>query len=373
MGLDLGEHEDGFSGQLGHDAERPVVIDLSPEQVTMSWSYGADEPRVRAALAEVRLHLAVFERRGYVAYDPHLERLFDVARDADDAIGVYRQVRGGDPPGASGARRRRTAVVEEALRLTAAPGAGRRDPALVADAPVRYRRSVSAASPPSVRVALPVRWGRIVLLAALYAVLAGVQAFALRIVHVEAFEADGPSMLPTLEPEDRFVVDRGAYGLTLPFAREQAVHWADPVAGEVVVLRSPADEIDVVKRVIGVAGDRIEIRGGEVYRNGASLTVGPPRPCESEDAGFEPPACIDEAIGDRRWTTLYTEPGYAAAESMPELVVPQGTVFVLGDHRDRSNDSRNPRVGTVSVGRLRGPALLVYWGARSERRGTWIR
>ena len=70
-------------------------------------SYGADEPRVRAAIDEVRRYLPVFERHGYVAYDPQLERLFDVTRDAADAIRVYREARGaidGEPqaPAADG-------------------------------------------------------------------------------------------------------------------------------------------------------------------------------------------------------------------------------------------------------------------------------
>jgi hypothetical protein len=91
-GLDLHEATQGFGLQLGYDAERPVVIDIGGvDDITMMWSYGADE--AAPALDEVRLYLPVFERYGYVAFDPQLERLFDVERDSQDAIAVHAEVR----------------------------------------------------------------------------------------------------------------------------------------------------------------------------------------------------------------------------------------------------------------------------------------
>ena len=90
-GLDLAEPDSGFMLQLGYDAERPVVIDIGANEITMSWSFGA--ANAAAALEEVRLYLPVFERHGYVAYDPQLERLFEPERDAVEACEIHDHVR----------------------------------------------------------------------------------------------------------------------------------------------------------------------------------------------------------------------------------------------------------------------------------------
>jgi hypothetical protein len=87
-GLDLSEAGQGFLLQLGYDGERAVVIDIGAGEITMSLSYGADD--ASAALEEVRRYLPVFDRYGYVAYDPQLERLFDPERDAGQAAAVHR-------------------------------------------------------------------------------------------------------------------------------------------------------------------------------------------------------------------------------------------------------------------------------------------
>jgi hypothetical protein len=90
-GLDVSEPDRGFMLQLGYEAERPVVIDISAGEISMSWSYGADDPG--PALEEVRRYLPVFDRHGYVAYDPQLERVFDPNRDAEAAAETHAYVR----------------------------------------------------------------------------------------------------------------------------------------------------------------------------------------------------------------------------------------------------------------------------------------
>jgi hypothetical protein len=87
-GLDLNEPDVGFLLQLGYQADRPVVIDIGSDEITMSWPYGAED--VAPALGEVRTYLPVFERNGYVAYDPQLERVFDPEHDAEDARQIHR-------------------------------------------------------------------------------------------------------------------------------------------------------------------------------------------------------------------------------------------------------------------------------------------
>jgi hypothetical protein len=91
-GLDLTEAARGFLLQLGYEIQRPVVLDIGAGSITMSWSYGADA--ARAAIDEVRTYLPVFERHGYVAYDPQLERVFDPDRDAQEAEATHAYVHG---------------------------------------------------------------------------------------------------------------------------------------------------------------------------------------------------------------------------------------------------------------------------------------
>jgi signal peptidase I len=113
-------------------------------------------------------------------------------------------------------------------------------------------------------------------------------AFFIRIVLFEAFEIDGPSMEPTLLNGDRVVVSKFPFGLFLPFTDDAVVSWGMPHAGDVVIVKSPADGVDIVKRVIGVPGDRIEVRDDVVYRNGESIRVQVLGPCH-EDASSEYP------------------------------------------------------------------------------------
>lgn len=189
-------------------------------------------------------------------------------------------------------------------------------------------------------------------------------ALFIRVLLFEAFEIEGPSMEPTLLTGDRVVVAKFLYGIFLPFTKEAVATWGLPHAGDVIIVKSPRDDIDIVKRVIGEPGDRIQIRDDEVFRNGTSLrsrVVGPGR-CTLRD-GFseEGDTCewVEEHIGEHRWLTSH------AISSAPEPTeaweVPPGRIFVLGDHRDRSNDSRNPAVGFIPGSRIKGRALSIYW------------
>ena len=186
-------------------------------------------------------------------------------------------------------------------------------------------------------------------------------ALFIRIVLFEAFEIDGPSMEPTLLHGDRVVVAKFLYGLFLPFTNEAVVTWGMPEAGDVVIVRSPADNIDIVKRVIGVPGDVIEIRDDVVYRNGEPLRQGREGCRDDEGRPLQDDGCIwyREAIGEHEWHT--STAAFEVPDSVSEQEVPPGHIFVLGDHRDRSNDSRNPHVGMIPVERVKGRALAIYW------------
>jgi len=224
-------------------------------------------------------------------------------------------------------------------------------------------------------------------------------AIFIRVVLFEAFEIEGPSMEPTFENGDRVVVAKYRYGLRLPFTHEASIGWSDPEPGDIVILSSPQrgqNNVDIVKRVIGVPGDTIEVRrmpvrcgNGEwrtrdiVYRNGEALpreTIGQ-CPDYQEIIGYDAGYCtcelVRETLGEVSYVTSnsFGEGARNAAPANPdeplEVLGPweldEGYVFVMGDHRDQSNDSRRPGLGPIPISRLKGKALMVYW----SNQGTW--
>jgi signal peptidase I len=131
-------------------------------------------------------------------------------------------------------------------------------------------------------------------------------------------KVEGTSMMPSLEDQERIFVNKFVYRLE-PIER-----------GDIVVFRYPRDPSkSYIKRVIGVAGDRVRIDGGQVYVNG--------QPIEED----------------------YVPPAYADERSFPEVMVPAHSYFMLGDHRSMSNDSRD--FGPVKDGFIYGKAVFGYW------------
>lgn len=131
-------------------------------------------------------------------------------------------------------------------------------------------------------------------------------------------KVEGTSMMPSLEDQERIFVNKFVYRLE-PIER-----------GDIVVFRYPRDPSkSYIKRVIGVAGDRVRIDGGQVYVNG--------QPIEED----------------------YVPPAYADERSFPEVIVPAQSYFMLGDHRSMSNDSRD--FGPVKDGYIYGKAVFGYW------------
>jgi signal peptidase I len=199
-------------------------------------------------------------------------------------------------------------------------------------------------------------------------------ALAIRIFLVEPFRIPSESMLPTLLIGDHLFVNKLAYGPSLPFTDFRLPGWREPERGDVVVFavaRSeergiqriyPADERpdlprdDFVKRIVGLPGDRIEIRGSRVYVNDEPVEVIDTAGIFVDEAGAglsikrEQLAGCDHAVLD--------DPRLPARRK-PPLVVPEGRYFMMGDNRDHSNDSRV--WGTVRLAEMQGPAFILYW------------
>jgi signal peptidase I len=152
----------------------------------------------------------------------------------------------------------------------------------------------------------------VVIVVAAFAIALLVQAFL-----IKPFTIHQVSMRPTLQEGDRILLNRLVY------------HFRQPARGDIIVFHSPinADE-DLVKRIVGVAGDRIAVTGGKLWVNGV--------------AQDEPYLLEQDFSGE-----------------MAEIVVPDGDVFVMGDNRNNSGDSR--LFGPIPTKVIIGSALVVYW------------
>jgi signal peptidase I len=188
-------------------------------------------------------------------------------------------------------------------------------------------------------------------------------ALVIRTCLFEAFEIEGPSMEPTLLNGDRVVVSKFAFGLFLPLRDHAEFSWGQPKVGDVVIVKSPADGVDIIKRVIGVAGDFIEMRADRVYRNGQALPATDVGPCATGTGSQQADCRVYESkINDH---TFHISTAHISADPFP-MRVPDGHIYVLGDHRDHSNDSRNPMLGAVPINRIKGRALSIYWSSGPE-------
>lgn len=191
-------------------------------------------------------------------------------------------------------------------------------------------------------------------------------AMFIRIALFEAFEIEGPSMEPTLLNGDRVVVAKFAYGLFLPFMNEAVISWGQPDVGDVVIVRSPRDNVDIVKRVVGLPGDTLELRDGVVYRNGKAVPSVSQGACRDRpDEG--PFGCewVEERVGDHVYRTSRNLDSLRTTRE--PITIEPNHIYVLGDHRDRSNDSR--ALGTIPIERVKGKVLSIYWSSEGGPAG----
>jgi signal peptidase I len=246
-------------------------------------------------------------------------------------------------------------------------------------------------------------YGESVLVAVIFALL--VRAFV-----VDAFRIPSGSMSPTLVAGDFIFVSKTAYSLRVPFTSVRLLDTGAPRRGDVIFFRSPVEPgSDYVKRVIGVPGDVVELREQVLYVNG----VPQPRTAEGEyayaerdertgaavpescrkyrealakgdlspqaDAGEDPASTwrLAAAAGVASYDVLQCRRPRLASREGPFGIVKPGHVFVLGDNRDLSADSRRAGGWQVPVGHIRGRAAVVFFswgeGGLGLRRGAGVR
>ncbi|MBI5069176.1 MAG: signal peptidase I [Deltaproteobacteria bacterium] len=198
---------------------------------------------------------------------------------------------------------------------------------------------------------------------------------AFRTVLYEAVYIPSGSMIPTLQIGDYVVVEKWAYGLRLPFTPSAQFSWSSPKRGEIVVFLAPPGnprDDDLIKRVVGVAGDTVEIKDGALWLNGKPVEhrrlAGPCTYDERPEGGsWREGSCapFEEKL-DGHVYQGYCTPNVPCMDVAPQTV-PPGHVWLAGDHRDHSADSRV--FGPVPVGRVKGRAwvALVSWGPSGPR------
>ena len=194
------------------------------------------------------------------------------------------------------------------------------------------------------------------------------------------FNIPAGSMMPTLKVGDYVFVSKFPYGYSrysfynlIPFSGR--IFPAEPERGDVVVFKLPRDNsTDYIKRVIGLPGDQITVRGGVLFINGKQV---PRRHIDDfvgrEDAGptWPIPAYEETLPNGVKYTVLVAEPN-GTFENIGPYKVPPGHYFMMGDNRDNSSDSRVPGVGYVPFENLIGRAALLY-STSPDRFGTTVR
>lgn len=198
-------------------------------------------------------------------------------------------------------------------------------------------------------------------------------AVIIRVFIIEPYRIPSGSMLPTLEIGDQVFINKFIYGVRLPFTNYVPfVIVRPPARGDVIVFNNPVQqELDFIKRVVGVPGDKVELVDGEVVING----VPQPRTLEKEDLivynkpdrtpWYPEHVRLYQENLDGKVHAVLQEGPRARAEHEGPYTVPPGHVFVMGDNRENSLDSRyglgaGRGVAFVPYGNIKGKAMVVW-------------
>lgn len=182
-------------------------------------------------------------------------------------------------------------------------------------------------------------------------VVAVILALFIRTFVVQAFKIPSGSMKDTLLIGDHILVNKFIYGVKAPFIGKTIIPIKNPQRGDIIVFEFPEDPSkDFIKRVIGVPGDTIQIKNKKLFING--------EPTDNPHGVFK-----DSKIYDAR-----TQP----RDNFGPISVPKDKLFVMGDNRDFSYDSRF--WGFVDLIAVKGKAFIIYWSWDKEHFGVrWNR
>lgn len=203
------------------------------------------------------------------------------------------------------------------------------------------------------------------------ALAALVHTTALAVYHIPS-----ESMVPTLEVGDRLAVTKFSYGwsrYSIPFGQALPdsiggrLLAATPARGDVAVFAHPKSKRTMIKRVIGLPGDRVALKGGRLYLNGALVErrlSGAYRIREHEGDIVTVRRFIELLPGTSGYTIAVT-PARPHGRDLAEVLVPAGHLFMLGDNRDNSSDSRYDDMGLVPIENLIGRAETILFSLKS--------
>lgn len=203
--------------------------------------------------------------------------------------------------------------------------------------------------------------------------IAAVIALFIRQFGVEAFKIPSGSMKPTLTIGDHLLVNKFVYGPRIPFTDSRIFTWKEPKRGDIIVFKYPGDETkDYIKRVIGLPGDKVEIKKGVLFINDQPVQVTETgkyidreqRVGEHYDVKVN---VFEEQLGAIQHAIQYVHD--QSAYNFDPILVPKESVFVMGDNRDNSQDSRF--WGFVKYNKILGKALIIYWSWDGADR--WVR
>lgn len=183
--------------------------------------------------------------------------------------------------------------------------------------------------------------------------------FAFRWLLYEPFVIPSGSMEPTLKVHDHILVKKYSYGVRFPIGDGWLVNFRKPERGDIVVFRYPENKkVFFIKRVIGLPGDTVRVRGGEISVNGDLWTFLPAPQGDVDEIDQNFNYYIETSGGEEFHYIKFNSSGMRVNPGGEEFKVPKDSYFVMGDNRDQSRDSRF--WGFVDHNLLIGKATVVW-------------